>query len=200
MTFGLTLLDSFSSFAERVLPFQGMFLNPTFGWADSELEFLAINRSNLWPESPIHRSVLFPDFDSMTNRVFQQFWEKSLDRSTLIGKHSGDLFENCIPVIVHEETDGFLESLMIPSLEFRLNSRLNFESLTPKWLQELSLPNDEVFLRLHYEPGTATTFELPATFAPINEVFSPIGVPEISEARLSPRLRKHSKLSHCPDV
>jgi hypothetical protein len=174
--------DSVPSFTEGILPFQGMFLNPTVGWEDSDLEFLMINRLNLAPEFPIHCSVLFPDFDSEGEEVFGDFWEKPVDRLISIENQSWKVFENCIPVIVHEDIDGFLESLMIPSLEFCLKPKLNFEPLTPEWLQDLSLPNDEIFLRLHYEPGMTTTFELIETFAPINEILSQIEVHKIAEA------------------
>jgi hypothetical protein len=120
--------------------------------------------------------VLFPDFDVRAKEVFIDVPGNESDRLNFVVGYDrqGRVLANCIPMIVHEDSNRFLESVVIPSLE----------------LQELSLARDEALLRLHSESGVAAVFEFMATFAPIDEVVSPIEVREIDVGGMLPTAEK----------
>lgn len=164
------------SFNEPTLPFRGICLNPTFGWDDSDIERIVAPHAARAPRSTIHRSVLFPDFDVRAKEVFIDVPGNESDRLNFVVGYDrqGRVLANCIPMIVHEDSNRFLESVVIPSLE----------------LQELSLARDEALLRLHSESGVAAVFEFMATFAPIDEVVSPIEVREIDVGGMLPTAEK----------
>jgi hypothetical protein len=167
--------------------FHGTFLNPVSVWDNSDVETLIALPSASIPSSQTHRSVLFQEFDLRADEPFVAIPERPIDHVIFANdRECRPALENCFPVMVYEEKDTFLESFTIPFLEFQLRPTLGFERLSAQWLEELSLPSDETFLRLHFEPGVAATFELMATFTPIDEVFFPSAVRGIAGEEFPP--------------
>jgi hypothetical protein len=163
-----------------MLPFQGLFLNPTSDWDRSDLEFLIAPAQS--PSCPPRRSVLFPALDMHLNEVFEEISYRLSDSPR---PREPEMLELCFPVAICDDSVTFLEALAIPKLEFRFFPALSSEPLSPEWLAELALPNDEAFLRFHFEPALAATFELAPPLARIEEVLSPVAVNGIADKERS---------------